>query len=199
MRKTPIINPIRSAGRTSILQDRDLTSILLRCLQCRIRTEKKLSRHILALRIDHRLIRHMDLGSRTRSRKTAQLFRTDRMELGLSLHLFHKLKHTLIPIVRPIPLAVLTDETGTDKNMYHNSPSFIDQLAQTANPALSRSLDHLPMQAICSKKAGPPHKSTCGSDPAFSFYFQRSRCVFAIPSSLVSQFVPDQITSGSSC
>ena len=128
-------------------------------------------RHILALRIDHRLIRHMDLGSRTRSRKTAQLFRTDRMELGLSLHLFHKLKHTLIPIVRPIPLAVLTDETGTDKNMYHEFSLF--HRPARAKPQIQ--LFHA-RSIICQcrpsvRKAGPPHKSTCGSDPAFSFLF----------------------------
>ena len=56
----------------------------------KIGAEEKFCRDVLAFRVHDRLVRHMDLGGRPRGRKSARLFRADRMELCLPSIFFIK-------------------------------------------------------------------------------------------------------------
>jgi len=46
------------------------------------------------------------------------------MELYLSFHFFHKIKHILIAVVCAIPFAVFTNETGADQYLKHKFSLF---------------------------------------------------------------------------
>ena len=133
----------------------------------------------------------MDLGGRPRGRKSARLFRADRMELCLSFHFFHKIEHILIAVVRAVPLAVFADETGTDQYLKHNSPSFNARRTEFQAPASTHSAAQMAeihhtgflffSIRLYDKSRTVPHffmrKRSC-----FLLYFHRSRCVFVIHS-----------------